>query len=192
MTLARRQVLKVLAAVPLLLPLGLAISPVMRYLKPTMGPMAFFDPADQPCGNEVISFCKSDFPEIYTTLPFKFPIRIPTFSPEGKEVRDIPGFITRLPHNRYVAYSRNCPAGRGILNYMPADEYNRWLRKYVHYPTAELKNPVLYCCCDVCTFDLGNDGRVLGGRAPRAPYKFDLDIRGDKIIVIRQELGRIN
>lgn len=193
MTTSRRQVLKVLAAAPLLLPLVLTASPVMRYLKPTMGPLGFFDSADLPDGNVEISFKRSDFPKPWVCLPFQFPMKISVFNPEHKEVREIPAFIFRLPNNKFVAYSRICPGRRGILNLVSPDEYNKWLkgpiREELH--PVEVRNPVLYCCCDICTFDLAKDGRVLRGRAQRPPYKFELDVRQDKIIVVRPEPGRI-
>lgn len=193
---SRRQFLKVMAAAPLIIPFGLAASPLMRYLKPTMSPLGFFDAADQPGSSEDVYFKLNDLPTEWTCLPFMFHMKVTEFNPEQQEIREIPGFIVRLSKDKIVAYSRICPKVHGyrcILNWVQNPNRNCGCA-----PTAErcccfvnVSNPVLMCSCTNTAFDLANEGRVIHGSAPRPPRKFDLERRGDKIAVVRLEPGAV-
>jgi len=161
--LPRRTILKFIAGAPLVATFGLLASPFMRYLKPTMKPGDFFQSADLPKVGQSDRFSRSDFPEIWTCIPFMLPTSYAVFGPEGHETREIPGFILRTAKDEIVAYSRICP--------------NCHHRQYLNFlmNTADLdcipqsKSPVLYCpCgCDLSTFDLSDNGRLLGRPASR-------------------------
>lgn len=187
MNQSRRQILKRLAAAPLILPLGLTASPIMRYLRPTMKPLGLFDPADLPgYPAEELTFHASDFPEPWTCIPFMFPLKFVEFNPEQQEVREVPAFIIRTEKNEIVAYSRCCPWFGCILNYR-RDPGNCGCNKQVPCCSCSVKasNPVLICPCDWSTFDLGDDGRVIRGPACRPPRRFELDRQDDRIAIVR-------
>ncbi len=161
--LHRRVILKLIAGTPLVTTFGLLSSPLLRYLKPTMKAGDFFQTADLPKAERTIRFQRHDFPETWTCIPFMLPLRYAVFSPEGHEIRETPGFIIRTAKDEIVAFSRICPncRHRQMLNFLKN--------------TAELdciaqsKTPVLYCpcACDLSTFDLSDNGRVLAGPASR-------------------------
>ncbi len=196
MSQSRRQFLKIIAAAPLILPLGLTASPLMRYLKPTMSPLGFCDPADQPDCADLLAFTMSDFPQPWTCLPFMFPTKITEFNPEQQEIREIPAFIIRTQGNEIVAYSRICPKMHGykcVLNWEPNPSRNCGCA-----PTddrcccfVKVNNPVLMCSCTHTAFDLANDGRVIHGSAPRPPRRFELEKKQNMIFVVRPEAGAI-
>ncbi len=195
MSQSRRQFLKVMAAAPLLLPLGLTASPLMRYLKPTMSPLGFCDPADQPGCAEVVSFTLSDFPQPWAWLPFVFPLEIEEFNPEQHVIREIQAFIFRTEGSKFVAYSRVCPKPHGYLCYLsvlsdPSLCHCGCFSKSERC-SSNIANPVLFCPCTGTTFDLANEARVISGTAPRPPRKFDLERRGDMIAVVRLEPGAV-
>ncbi len=190
----RRQFLKIMAAAPLILPFGLTASPIMRYLKPTMKPLGFFDPSDQPCSAEQILFMLSDFPEPWTCLPFMFNWKYTEFNPEQQVIREIPAFIIRLQGNEIVAYSRICPANGCILNYAPDPSKFHCGCVPKSQPcccAADLDTPALICPCDGSAFDLANDGNPVQGPARRPPRKFDLDRQRDRIAIVNLEVGSI-
>jgi Rieske Fe-S protein len=193
---SRRQFLKLIAAAPLVVPFGLSASPLLRYLKPTTSPLGFFDPADQPGCAEILGFTMNDFPQPWTCIPFMFPLKISAFNPEQFEVREIPAFIIRTEGNEIVAYSRVCRmhSYRCFLTYMPEprQECGCGRKKGRQCCCAiDVDNPVLMCPCNLSTFDLANNGRVIRGPAVRAPRAFELEKRKDMIVVVRPEPGEI-
>lgn len=186
---SRRAVLKMIAGAPLLFSFGLATSPLMRYLKPTMKPLDYFQAADLPAADPPALFNWRDFPEIWTCLPFMLPMKYLVFNPEQYEIRKIPGFAIRIDNNELVAFSRICPVNRNhVLNYEDVR------------PTANgscgcadntckgdcighAKNSFLICPCDRSIFDVGNNGRVLRGPAPYPARQFTVSRNGDLISI---------
>lgn len=195
MNQSRRQFLKVLAAAPIILPFGMAASPVLRFLKPTRKPLDLFDEADQPSCAESISFSTDDFPSPWVCIPVMVPVKIAAFNPERYEIREIPAFIIRAD-NGYAAYSRICPVRhpyRCLLNFVMEPNLSCGSA-----PTIErcccavnVNNPVLTCSCRMGFFDLAHDGKVLTGPAPIPPSKFELNRQGNMITIVRPEPGTI-
>src|SRR6516225_1117262 len=105
----RRTLLKTAAAIPLAVTFGLIASPLLRFLRPTLKPLDVFGPSDQPAAESSNVFKESDFPEPWTCLEFNFKQSYIEYNPEGKETREIPGYIVKLPGGDVVAYSRICP-----------------------------------------------------------------------------------
>src|SRR5271156_4473419 len=87
---SRRAILKMIAAAPLVVTFGLLASPLMRFLKPTMKPLNFFQAADLPGADPPPQFHRSDFPDVWTCIPFMFPMKYLVFNPEQYEIRKIP------------------------------------------------------------------------------------------------------
>ncbi len=183
---SRRTLLKVAAAVPLALTFGLLGSPLLRYIRPTLKPLDLFGKSDQPIAEPPVpTFKDSDFPAAWTCIPFMFNQSYIEYNPEGKEVRNIPGFIVKLPNGDVVAYSRICPHLGCIFNFVKDPE--ECAKNYNFLP----KGPVFACPCHLSVYDIADGGKVVSGPAPRPPRKFDLKKEGDSYQVLTLEAGGI-
>jgi len=181
----RRTLLKTVAAIPLAVTFGLLASPFLRYLRPTLKPLDVFGPSDQPQAASPTSFKESDFPEAWTCLPFSFQQSYVEYNPEGKEVRNIPGFIVKLPNGEVVAYSRICPHLGCIFNFVK--DPNECAKGYNYKPSG----PVFACPCHLSVYDIEHGGKVVSGPAPRPPRHFDIKKEGDKYTIVSLEPGSI-
>jgi Rieske Fe-S protein len=190
---SRRTFLKALAAAPMAIVFALLVSPLLRYFKPTMKPLNFFQPADIPEPLESVQFKLVDFPTLWTCIPFTFRIKAVEFNPEQQIIRQIPAFIIRIAENEFVAFSRICPKQGCILNYLEYDpNFNCGcgsLAERCCCAVAMPGNPVLFCPCDMSMYDVARGARVLRGSAPRPPRQFRLRIDGDNIVVVELEFG---
>lgn len=196
MAQSRRQFLKFMSAAPLIFPLGLTASPIMRFLKPTAGPLGLFDQPDQPEVAEPLAFTVEDFPVPWTCIPFMLPLKYIEFNPEQQVIRQIPGFIIRTSGNQFVAFSRICPIRHGyvcILNWIPEPDTSCGCSPKAEQCccTIKVNNPVLQCPCTRSVFDPADGGRVLRGPAHRPPRKIELEKRQDKITILGIETGSI-
>jgi Rieske Fe-S protein len=182
---SRRVLLKTVAAIPLAVTFGLVGSPLLRYLRPTLKPLDIFGPSDQPIAETPVSFKDSDFPTEWTCLPFMFKQSYVEYNPEGKQTREIPGYIVKLPNNDVVAYSRICPHLGCIFNFVkdPAE-----CGKGYNFTPA---GPVFACPCHLSVYDLAQDGKVVSGPAPRPPRRFEVKKEGDEYKVLSLEAGGI-
>lgn len=192
---SRRKFLKVMAAAPAVLIAGMSVSPILRFLKPTMGPMGFFEPADIPRAESTLTFPTNYFPEPWVWFPFMFPLKIAEFNPEQKEVREIPGLAVKLPNNEIVAYSRVCPIhGRacvlGLLSEPELCHAGCFLKLDKCRCVVKVSNPVLFCPCTGITFDLANGARPVMVRIS-GPEKFVLRKQRASIEVVSLEINRI-
>lgn len=182
---SRRFLLKTFAALPLAFTFGLLASPLMRYLRPTIKPLDFINPSDQPAPLTEVSFNSTDFPEAWTCIPFTFSQSYMEYNPEGLEVRKIPGYAVKLPNGDVVAYSRICPHLGCIFNFVK--DPNECAKGYNFRPNG----PVFACPCHLSVYDIAQNGKVVSGPAPRPPRKFDIKVQGDKIVVTSLEAGGI-
>lgn len=182
----RRTMLKTVAAIPLALTFGLLLSPFLRFLRPTLGPLDILGKSDQPLAEEPIpEFTDDMFPEAWTALPFMFNQKYIEYNPELKEVRTIPGYIVKLPNGEIVAYSRICPHLGCIFNFVKDPE--ECAKGYNYKPDG----PVFACPCHLSVYDIAQAGKVVSGPAPRPPRKFELERVGNKITVKSLEAGSI-
>ncbi|MBX9572256.1 MAG: ubiquinol-cytochrome c reductase iron-sulfur subunit [Candidatus Obscuribacterales bacterium] len=174
-----------LAAIPLAATFGLLVSPLMRYLRPTIKPMDILGPSDQPKALKDVAFTQKDFPEEWTCLPFMFSQSYKEYNPELMEVRQIPGFAVKLPTGEVVAYSRICPHLGCIFNFVKDPE--ECLKGYNFKPNG----PVFACPCHLSVYDIAQGGKVVSGPAPRPPRQFTVKSDGDKISILSLEAGGI-
>ncbi len=174
-----------IAAIPLAATFGLLISPFMRYLRPTIKPMDILGPSDQPSALKDVVFNQSDFPEPWTALTFMFSQTYKEYNPEGREVRQIPGYAVKLPTGDVVAYSRICPHLGCIFNFVKDPE--ECLKGYNFKPNG----PVFACPCHLSVYDIAQAGKVVSGPAPRPPRQFVVKNDGDKISILTLEAGGI-
>ena len=186
---SRRLLLKTVAAIPLAATFGLLASPFLRFLRPTLKPLDVVGNSDQPFPEPPVpSFKDSDFPDEWTCIPFMFKQAYVEYNPEAKEVRQIPGFIVKLPQKYggdVVAYSRICPHLGCIFNFVKEPEECK--KGYNFLPAG----PVFACPCHLSVYDIAHDGKVVSGPAPRPPRKFDIKKVGDTYQILSLEAGGI-
>lgn len=186
---SRRLLLKTVAAIPLAATFGLLASPFLRFLRPTLKPLDVVGNSDQPLAEPPVpEFPESMFPDDWTCLPFMFKQAYVEYNPEAKEVRQIPGYIVKLPKEYggdVVAYSRICPHLGCIFNFVkdPAE----CAKGYNFKPAG----PVFACPCHLSVYDIAHDGKVVSGPAPRPPRKFDVKKIGDTYHILSLEAGGI-
>ncbi|MDR3612278.1 MAG: ubiquinol-cytochrome c reductase iron-sulfur subunit [Candidatus Obscuribacterales bacterium] len=182
----RRTILKTVAAIPLAASIGLIVSPLVRFLRPTLKPLDVFGNSDQPIAEPPVpTFKASDFPEPWTCIPFMFKQSYLEYNPEGKEVRQIPGFIVKLPTGDVVAYSRICPHLGCIFNFVK--DPTECSKGYNFKPAG----PVFACPCHLSVYDIAQAGKVVSGPAPRPPRRFDIKKVGDNFQILSLEAGGI-
>jgi Rieske Fe-S protein len=149
-------------------------------------PLDVIGKSDQPLAEQPVpTFKQSDFPTEWTALPFMFRQSYIEYNPEGKETRQIPGYIVKIPGGDIVAYSRICPHLGCIFNFVkdPAE----CAKGYNFHPAG----PVFACPCHLSVYDIAQGGKVVSGPAPRPPRKFDVKVEGDTIKVLSLEAGGI-
>lgn len=188
---SRREFLKVLAGAPLLITFGFSCDAMVRFLKPTMKPLGIFDPSDQPTSAYENAFTMDFFPEVWNCIPFLYGMKISTFNPEKEVIRNIPGFILRLPSDEIVAYSRICPRGGCIVNYRLNYLENCGCAPDAASCCCRRETPVFICPCDNSMWDAANDARSIRGCGGRPLRRFQVERQGDKIAVVRLESGAI-
>jgi Rieske Fe-S protein len=180
---SRRAVLKMIASAPLVVSFGLLASPLMRYLKPTMGPGNFFQAADLPAADPPPKFYLSDFPDIWSALPFMIPMKYLIFNPEQYEIRKLPGIAIRIEQNEITAFSRICPMqGDHVLYYdRPTNGGSCGCtdKSCKGACIGHSNTPVLVCPRDHSVFDVSSGGRVLAGPATRPLRRFTVNRDGD-------------
>ena len=189
---SRRAILKTIAGAPLVVTFGLAASPLMRFLKPTMKPGEFFQTADFPTADRVEKFQRDDFSEIWTCLPFILHLKYTVFNPEQYEIRKIPGFVIRIDEDKIIAFSRICPRGSDhILSYVlnTADHCCGCVHDKGNCGCIKFKSktPVLVCPQCGSVFDVRSNCRVLAGPASCPPRRFNVEINGKYISIIGLE-----
>jgi Rieske Fe-S protein len=182
---SRRVLMKFVAGVPLAVTFGLLASPLLRYLRPTLKPLDIFGKSDQPVAETPVVFKDSDFPAPWTCLSFNFKQSYLEYNPEGKETRNIPGFIVKLPNGQIVAYSRICPHLGCIFNFVKDPE--ECAKGYNFKPAG----PVFACPCHLSVYDIAHGGKVVSGPAPRPPRSFEVKQEGDQYRIVSLEAGGI-
>jgi Rieske Fe-S protein len=217
----RRTFLKIILGIPVLGTLALYASPVLRYLRPSTGPITdtkinlsgkswqdwqgeggLFAKPDLPQSESPVEFSLSQFPGPWSSQTFTFRMRSKEYTFQHFQTTKIPGFVVRLPQNKpdgqpdFIIVSRICPHMGCVYNFLedPAEAalYN--------YPQA--KTPLFACPCHLSVFDplqkqdvgLGNmlRGKVVSGPAPRPPRQFTYEVVGDTLRIIKAETGGIS
>jgi Rieske Fe-S protein len=190
----RRTVLKTAAAIPLAATFGLLVSPLLRFLRPTLKPLDVIGPSDQPIAEQPLpTYTDKDFPDDWTCLPFMFRQSYLEYNPEAKETRLIPGYIVKIPGGDIVAYSRICPHLGCIFNFVkdPAECAKGYNFDPRTLDAEKIGRPVFACPCHLSVYDIENGGKVVSGPAPRPPRKFEVKREGDQIKVTSLEAGGI-
>lgn len=214
----RRGFLKLLLSLPVVGALGLFVSPLVRYLRPSLGPLAstragLEDGTLNPVGNEGlflkpdiptrerdVVFKLSDFSGPWSSQTFTFGQRSKEYSFKQYQSIRIPGFVVRLPEDQpdgkpnFHVVSRICPHMGCVFNFIPPE-------KASEYNYNQAVNPLFACPCHLSVFDPlqeqnagGKDlrGKVVSGPAPRPPRYFEWNIEGDDLVITAVETGGIS
>lgn len=188
---SRRAILKTIAGAPLVVTFGLAASPLMRFLKPTMKPGNFIQAADLAEADEPVQFQISDFPQLWSCLPFMLPMKYLVFNAQRYEIRKIPCLAIRIENNQVVAFSRICPkrCNHILMLDRPAANGSCGCRDLSckGYCIGYSKAPVLFCPYDHSVFDVSNHGRPTCGSPWFEARRLIVNRRGDQISISRLE-----
>jgi Rieske Fe-S protein len=175
----RRLFLKLLLAIPVLGSLGLFFSPFVRYLRPTLGPMAntvqgmemnlrsdgdaqlgeagggpfgLVAPKDEPLAERDIIFKLSQFPKPWSFAEFNFAQRSKEYTFQHFQTTRTPGYVVRLPDNDKG--EKQFMAVSRICPHMGCVfnflEDPKAVEAY-NYPNA--KNPMFACPCHLSVYD---------------------------------------
>lgn len=201
MKLDRRELIKALLAVPVLGSIAaLFISPFVRYLKPSSGPLATLEVMkrpDKPTPVTEIVFPISDFPEPWSFKYFMFQEANREYTSVGEQIKTIPGAAVRIPSAgdkpEFVVFSRVCPHLGCVFNFVPNEP--EVAKGYNFTPASGQK--VFACPCHLSVYDpMQSDskgqGKVVSGPAPRSPFKFNFELDSDKVVIRSLESGGIS
>lgn len=201
MKFERRDFIKALLAIPVVGGVAtLLLSPFVRYLKPSSGPLAtmeIFKRPDKPSPVTEISFPVTDFPDPWSFKYFMFQESNREYTSVGEQIKIIPGVVVKTPPGsalaEFVVFSRVCPHLGCVFNFVPAEE--EVARGYNYTPNPGQK--VFACPCHLSVYDpMQTDskgrGKVVSGPAPRSPFKFNFEVKDGQIVVRSLESGGIS
>lgn len=203
MKFERRDLIKTLLAVPILGSLlAFLMSPFVRYLKPSSGPLATAEPfktPDKPQPVKIIKFSLSDFPSAWSFKYFMFQESNREYTSIGEQIKSIPGAVVRLPsadeagNPQFVVFSRICPHLGCTFNFVPVEA--EVAKGYNYTPNPGQK--VFACPCHLSVYDPMQEdtkgkGKVVSGPAPRSPFKFEFKINDGVIAIKSLESGGIS
>ncbi len=201
MKFERRDFIKALLAIPVIGGIAsLLLSPFVRYLKPSSGPLAtmeIFKRPDKPSPVTEVSFSVNDFPTPWSFKYFMFQEANREYTSVGEQIKTIPGAVVRTPTDgglaEFVVFSRVCPHLGCVFNFVPVED--EVARGYNYTPNAGQK--VFACPCHLSVYDpmqvdSKGRGKVVSGPAPRSPFKFNFEVKGDQIVVRSLESGGIS
>ncbi len=196
----RREVIKGLLAIPVVGSItALFISPFVRYLKPSSGPLATLEVMkrpDKPVAITQIEFPLSDFPEPWSFKYFMFQEANREYTSVGDQVKTIPGAAVRIPSTdkpEFVVFSRVCPHLGCVFNFVPNEA--EVAKGYNFTPASGQK--VFACPCHLSVYDpmqtdSKGQGKVVSGPAPRSPFKFNFELTDNAVVIRSLESGGIS
>lgn len=197
----RRDIIKGILAIPVLGSIAaLFISPFIRYLKPSSGPLAtaeIFKTPDVPEAVKTISFPLSDFPDAWSFKYFMFQERNREYTSVGEQIKTIPGVVVKTPdmdgYPNFVVFSRVCPHLGCVFNFVPNE--SEVAAGYNYSPPPGQK--VFACPCHLSVYDpmqtdIKGRGKVVSGPAPRSPFKFNFKIDDSRVVIKSLESGGIS
>ncbi len=202
MQLDRRDFVKGLLAIPVIGSFAaFLMSPFVRYLKPTSGPLAtaeVFKRPDKPAPVEIIRFPISDFAEPWSFKYFMFQETNREYTAVGQQIKTIPGAAVRLPTSTdgnpdFVVFSRVCPHLGCVFNFVPVEAEVAAGYNYTPKPGQK----VFACPCHLSVYDPMQEdtkgrGKVVSGPAPRSPFKFNFEQKDGILSISKLESGGIS
>ncbi len=181
----KRKLLKGILAVPILGALVAVVSPLMRFLKPTIKPLNYLQGPDLPKSATPVEIDLSLFPKAFDAQSFTFTQVNKEYTAIGSQTKDIPGYAVKLPTGEFAVYSRICPHLGCVFNYVPSPDD---VAKGYNYRT---EGQVFACPCHLSVFDIQQEGKVVSGPAPRPPRKFVYTVENNKLRITDLESGGV-
>ncbi len=199
MKFERRDFVKALLAIPVVGSIAaLFISPFIRYLKPSSGPLAtaeIMKTPDKPQPVKRIEFAISDFPTAWSFKYFMFQEANREYTSVNEQIKTIPGAAVRLPgaEPKFAVFSRVCPHLGCVFNFVPDEA--EVAKGYNYTPNPGQK--VFACPCHLSVYDPVQEdskgrGKVVSGPAPRSPFKFNFNVDNSKLVIESLESGGIS
>jgi|LakMenEpi03Aug12_release.lakeMendotaPanAssembly.Ray.scaffolds.fasta_scaffold606232_2 Rieske Fe-S protein len=202
MKFERREILKGLLALPVIGAISsLFISPFVRYLKPSSGPLATMEvmkTPDKPLAVTEVAFGLNEFPEPWSFKYFMFQEANREYTSVAEQIKTIPGAAVRLPSNTdgnpdFVVFSRVCPHLGCVFNFVPQED--EVAKGYNYTPKPGQK--VFACPCHLSVYDpmqtdSKGQGKVVSGPAPRSPFKFNFAVDNSQLVIKSLESGGIS
>lgn len=210
MKIDRRRMLKTIMAIPIVGGVLAVLSPLLRYLKPNVGPFQMpLTTADAPTGGAQVVGSTSALQKPWDYFYFTYIQQYPQYDEAGSKKANIPGVALKLPQKvkfvnlqgfqgfqgetDIVLFSRICPHLGCIFNFIP--DWHEVTAGYGGFvPPAFEQHSLMACPCHLSIYDPaypGDPGNVISGPAPRGARYFQFEIRGQDIIVTGAESGGI-
>jgi Rieske Fe-S protein len=214
----RRTFLKIILGIPVLGALALFVSPLVRFLRPSLGPLSstmvsmkgnplkdwkgeagLATPPDMPLREKDIVFDISDFPKPWSSQTFTFGQKSREYTFQHFQSTKIPGYAVRLPDkedgsHQFMVVSRICPHMGCVFNFLEDP-------KEVSAYNYQASNPMFACPCHLSVYDplqtqqVGANelrGKVVSGPAPRPPRTFVYTVKDNKLVITEAETGGIS
>ena len=173
----RRELLKLLSGLPVIGVAAALLSPLLRFMKPTLGPWRIFTgPLGAQAEAQVIAKLSDLKP--WDSREFVFIQRDIAYNAAGFQETRVPGILVRLPGDKLSCFSRICPHLGCTFKYEP--DPAKVAEGYDYQPSG----PVYACPCHFSVFEI-ETGKVLSGPAPRPPDQFQYEVKNGQIIVTR-------
>lgn len=203
MNFEKRDIIKALLAIPIVGAITtFLISPFIRYLKLSSGPLATFEvfkTPDKPKPVKVIKFDVNEFPSDWSFKYFMFQETNREYTSVSEQIKTIPGVAVRIPEKdeagnpKFVVFSRVCPHLGCVFNFVPNEA--EVAAGYNYTPNPGQK--VFACPCHLSVYDpmledTKGRGKVVSGPAPRSPFKFNFNIQDGMLAIESLESGGIS
>ena len=199
--ISRREFLQMLIGIPVIGAVVVVLSPLLRYLRPTVKPFQYF-PQPELAASKPLPVAKlSELSEPWSSKEFLFNLQTVEYTPRGKQVSKIPGIVVRLPDDvaeksnngqKYVCFQRICTHLGCVFRFETNPDE---VAKGFNYRPDDA---VFACPCHLSVFALtkrdeawGTVGKVVSGPAQRPPRKLEFEIKNDEIVVTGAEAGGI-
>ena len=201
MKFSRREFLKLLVGIPLLGAVVAFLSPVLRYLRPTVKPFQYFPEPEKGASKPMIVAKLSELEKPWSAKEFIYDLKTVEYTPRGLQISKIPGIVVRLPDDiaasqnngeKYVCFQRICTHLGCVFRFEtnPDD-----VAKGFNYRPD---SAVFACPCHLSVYALtkrdpvwNSVGKVVSGPAPRPPRKLAFEIKNDEVVVTGVEAGGI-
>lgn len=198
---SRREFLQLLIGMPVLGGVLVALSPLLRYLRPTTKPFEYFPRPEKAVSGPLPVAKVSELSTPWSSREFLYSLKTVEYTPRGRQVSNIPGIVVRLPDdvadninngNKFVCFQRICTHLGCVFRFETDPGV---VEKGFNYKPD---NAVFACPCHLSVFALtekdeqwGTVGKVVSGPAPRPPRRLEFKIEGDDIVVTGAEAGGI-
>ena len=186
------RVFQVLLGIPLVGFAFAALSPLLRLLKPTLGPYDLNQEPDKPADAEQRVANSGQFKKPWDMVEFTFFLKNFEYTPRAENISLVPAFAVRLPddvvetlkneaperydeatkdgNNGVLIFSRVCPHLGCIFNYFSVDDPrgSEWapdrIAAFYGFPGVMTNQSYFACPCHFSVYDLKQVAEDLQGK----------------------------